>query len=379
MKSQKLIKHNLLKISLIALSGSLISACSSSDSSPGDTENFNVSGSVLGLKGSLVVENNAASSTTLTLDGDVTLAANIPQGTQYDIAIVSQPDKQHCEVVNGSGTVTQDINNIKIFCNDRYFFSANGSTDSVAYGIELWKTNGTAEGTLQVSDINPSSDSMWPLSEVRMFNGNAYFTADNGVHGRELWRSDGSSSGTFRLTDLYTIGQGNSNPAYLTVLDNKLLFNAYTESEGYTIAHVMDSSENISLLSYFTLQPNHDFFADTLFLSNYSMSQSSMVVMSSDGVTISEHLFNGVYAYDPDRFKVVGDKIFYLSIVAANNVELRVVNVDGSSSPQLLSSFDSVDLFNVSNDLRQQTISFKDRFFFNANDGSYDHCYHHLR
>src|SRR4051812_48806339 len=66
------------------------------------------------------------------------------------------------------------------------FFSA----DDGIHGRELWKTDGTANGTSVVADIAPGAPSADPLS-LTAVGGTLYFSADDGVHGRELWTSDG--------------------------------------------------------------------------------------------------------------------------------------------------------------------------------------------
>jgi ELWxxDGT repeat protein len=56
------------------------------------------------------------------------------------------------------------------------------------HGWELWKSDGTAAGTVLVKDIWPGLEPQIthpsPLTEV---NGMLFFRADDGVHGRELW------------------------------------------------------------------------------------------------------------------------------------------------------------------------------------------------
>src|SRR5262245_55669770 len=54
------------------------------------------------------------------------------------------------------------------------------AADDGVHGVALWKSDGTAAGTVLVKDINPGS-----LTNV---NGTLFFTADDGVHGIELWR-----------------------------------------------------------------------------------------------------------------------------------------------------------------------------------------------
>ena len=71
------------------------------------------------------------------------------------------------------------------------FFTANDG----ASGIELWKTDGTADGTVEVRDINPGLGDSSPafLTDV---NGTVFFVADDGVHHMQLWTSDGTAAGT---------------------------------------------------------------------------------------------------------------------------------------------------------------------------------------
>jgi ELWxxDGT repeat protein len=91
--------------------------------------------------------------------------------------------------------ITQNINqpgNHSNFCvvNQTMFFTA---TD-VSSGVELWKTDGTNEGTVRVKDINTNGDSN-PRNLTNV-NGVLYFVADDGWSGFELWKSDGTDSGT---------------------------------------------------------------------------------------------------------------------------------------------------------------------------------------
>src|SRR5262245_36577806 len=67
-----------------------------------------------------------------------------------------------------------------------------------AHGQELWKTDGTPEGTVLVKDINPGPESglsflLFGAAEV---NGTLFFLANDGVHADGLWKSDGTPEGT---------------------------------------------------------------------------------------------------------------------------------------------------------------------------------------
>ncbi|QSQ24018.1 hypothetical protein JY651_03295 [Pyxidicoccus parkwayensis] len=107
-----------------------------------------------------------------------------------------------------------------------YFAAEDG-----VYGRELWKTDGTAEGTVLVKDIRPGPEG----SELRQFMAvgrTLYFVADDGEHGFELWKSDGTRSGT-RLVEDINSGTGSSFPFFQATLDSRtLLFTAEDGTHG---------------------------------------------------------------------------------------------------------------------------------------------------
>src|SRR5262245_20975649 len=59
------------------------------------------------------------------------------------------------------------------------------ATDA-ASGTELWRSDGTANGTVLVKDIFAGPGSSIP-ELLTSANGKLFFTATDGIHGRELW------------------------------------------------------------------------------------------------------------------------------------------------------------------------------------------------
>ena len=58
-----------------------------------------------------------------------------------------------------------------------------------------------------------------------------YFAANDDVHGNELWRTDGTNEGTTLVSDINPgLPSANSNPHRLTVVGDRLFFNAYNPS-----------------------------------------------------------------------------------------------------------------------------------------------------
>lgn len=85
---------------------------------------------------------------------------------------------------------------------------------------ELWKSDGTAEGTQIIKNINLSEGSN-PSSLV-VKDDILYFVADDGINGKELWSSDGTAEGTQILADINP--DNASNPDKLVVSGNNIFF-----------------------------------------------------------------------------------------------------------------------------------------------------------
>jgi ELWxxDGT repeat protein len=104
--------------------------------------------------------------------------------------------------------------------NGTLFFTAN---DGV-HGIELWKSDGTAVGTVLVKDIYPGAPDSSP-SSLANANGALLFAANDGVTGRELWKSRGTAATTV-LEQNIAAGPGDSAPAGFTIMGTDVFFSA---------------------------------------------------------------------------------------------------------------------------------------------------------
>lgn len=97
------------------------------------------------------------------------------------------------------------------------YFTAETPDD----GVELYKSDGMAAGTLQVANLNPGSASSDPL-ELTSFDGDVFFSADDGG-GRKLFRSNGT---TITLATSPDSVADPSFPSELTVVGSDLFFAA---------------------------------------------------------------------------------------------------------------------------------------------------------
>ncbi|NRD64533.1 hypothetical protein HRD49_22520, partial [Corallococcus exiguus] len=88
-------------------------------------------------------------------------------------------------------------------------------------GGELWKSDGTPEGTVLVKDIRPGPNSSNLAYFVEM-DGILYFSATD-HSGAELWRSDGTPEGTWRVKDIAP-GPDSGGPSFLSRVGHQLFF-----------------------------------------------------------------------------------------------------------------------------------------------------------
>jgi ELWxxDGT repeat protein len=114
-------------------------------------------------------------------------------------------------------------NNLVAVGNVAYFVANDGT-----HGSELWKSDGSAAGTMLVQEINTGSANFNYLTNV---NGTLFFIANDGTHGGELWKSDGTAAGTVLVADIRP-GSVSSYPKSLTNVNGTLFFIANDGTHG---------------------------------------------------------------------------------------------------------------------------------------------------
>ena len=108
--------------------------------------------------------------------------------------------------------------------NGTLYFSAL-STQINNNKLGLWKSDGSLLGTILLAVFPFIGLSPTELTNFTNVNGTLYFTADNGINGAELWKSNGTSEGTKMAKDI-NIGSQPSSPSNLTNVNGTLFFTA---------------------------------------------------------------------------------------------------------------------------------------------------------
>lgn len=227
--------------------------------------------------------------------------------------------------------------------NGKLYFQYN---DGI-HNSELWTSDGTAQGTLMLKDINlvnstaANQNLLTRGSEPRYFtvyNGKLYFSANDGNNGFELWESDGTSNGTKLAVDI-NIGTDNSLPTRLTVYNNKLFFSAKTNDTGHEL-WMSDGTEsgtsivkdinlgtdsslptdgsqvfsrfNMVILNnklYFTANDNNNF-------TNYELWSTDG---TSNGTVMVKNLFEGSTGSEPQFLTTLNNKLYFSAKTSINN------------------------------------------------------------
>jgi hypothetical protein len=81
------------------------------------TNAYTVGGTVSGLSGTVVLQNNGADNLPLASDGAFTFSTPVAQGAAYNATVSTQPATQTCVVTNGSGTMAgSNVTNVSLTC-----------------------------------------------------------------------------------------------------------------------------------------------------------------------------------------------------------------------------------------------------------------------
>src|SRR4051812_44840696 len=175
------------------------------------------------------------------------------------------------------------------------YFAAADSSEVGLHGIELWKTDGTTDGTELVKDIRPGNLGSSPQFLTNV-NGTLFFRADDGTNGRvlwksdgtadgtvpvklgvepgrlkssggllyfvasgdiELWESDGTSDGTFQVKEISAAG--GSDPQNMLDVDGTLYFMAAADDTGYELWKTDGTPDGTVLVKDINDGPGHSF------------------------------------------------------------------------------------------------------------------------
>lgn len=98
-------------------------------------------------------------------------------------------------------------------------------------GYELWKSDGSESGTTLLKDINPGPNGSIAGNGTmfRVIDNILYFAAETPQLGVELWRSDGTTEGSVLVQD-YALGSSSFGPRHIVKMGSYLYLTGQTNS-----------------------------------------------------------------------------------------------------------------------------------------------------
>jgi hypothetical protein len=130
------------------------------------THTFTIGGTVSGLIGSLVLEDNGGDALTMSSNGTFTFATPVAQGSTYHVTVQTQPSTQTCTVANGTDPLgAANVSNVTVICAVNAY-TVGGTVSGLTGTVTLLDNGGD---TLPVSG-NGSFTFPTPVAEGSSYN-----------------------------------------------------------------------------------------------------------------------------------------------------------------------------------------------------------------
>jgi len=174
---------------------------------------YTVGGTISGLTGSVVLQNNGGDSLTSNSNGTFTFPTPVATGGTYNVTVQTQPAGQTCTVTNGSGTIGgSNVTNVGVTC------AANATTISIT-GSPMIVPVGTGAYSNQLTLTNTGSVPVagFPTVNHSLGGMTTHFTGCVGLAPGASCTVATSSTSPFVASDAVQISFNNTNTVNVTV------------------------------------------------------------------------------------------------------------------------------------------------------------------
>ncbi len=201
---------------------------------------------------------------------------------------------------------------------DRVFFIAE---DQIGF-VQLWTSDGTAEGTLPLTD-SARRDRL-DITFPTVLGDTLYFAMETRETGRELWKTDGTPEGTGIVADIVP-GMGSSNPAFLTAVNDELFFSIQVENDwqlwrsdgtesGTQFVAEIGVTENLPLWLLDLHPQSFTPVGEQLFFTTYDL-ESGRELWVSDGTQAGtsrvKDIAKGLASSDPQSLTALHGRLYF--------------------------------------------------------------------
>ena len=147
---------------------------------------FTIGGTITGLTGTVVLQNDGSNDLSLSENGPFTFSMGMADGDTYIVSVLTQPEGQTCTVSNGSGNVSAaDVTNVSVTCVTDPVIVPEGEL-MACFNPDLFETGTSHTASYRVRRHSPESsgfyDITFGITETREVIGAASFNGeDNAV------------------------------------------------------------------------------------------------------------------------------------------------------------------------------------------------------
>jgi hypothetical protein len=104
---------------------------------------YSVGGTVSGLSGTVVLQDNGGDNLSVAVNGGFTFATPLVSGAAYSVTVKTNPAGQACTVSNGSGTIgSANVTNVAVSCANAATYSVGGSVSGQSGPVVLQDNGG---------------------------------------------------------------------------------------------------------------------------------------------------------------------------------------------------------------------------------------------
>lgn len=226
----------------------------------------------------------------------------------------------------------------------------------------IWTSDGTPAGTKQVATVKSINEDFGVLDNI------LYFSGADETHGAELWQTDGTAEGTLLVSDVWA-GSDSSKPSDFIVSNNKLYFTANTPATGRELYEYSGSGTPARITdinggagnSFET--PHFWLLNNLLYFDAANAGGKGVYALQSGSVS---KIFDIPSGYSLDNFIHLGNVLFFSISNGADG--LKIYKTSGINTPALVKSFTGA----LSGFLPPQMITWNNKIYFTAAESGFD-------
>jgi ELWxxDGT repeat protein len=218
----------------------------------------------------------------------------------------------------------------------------------------FWISDGSPNGTKQLSSIKSGNNG------YAILKNKIYFAGMNAANGCELWSTDGTASGTVLVSDIRG-GADSSMPDDFVVYQDKLLFTAFTPGIGREL-YMYPGTGSAQAMTDLTAGAGSSFDSPIYYVLNNTlffdaMNVSGKALYSFNGLNVQK-VFDFPAGYNLASYNAIGNVLFIFMTNGSNG--LRIYKTTGGSNATLVQAFSGI----FSGMFSSQSIFWNDKIYF---------------